>query len=182
MRSLLTKRLHLANRQRSKLRAGALSIGGDVGKTIPDARQAAPGVKRGLTQAELEDQGFRLAGEGEIGLQLHAAVNRFNATADVTRVGFYRARLFAQGGQHGFCILLIAEHLTVGCGAIGVIHHGADIHAATRGGFLALHLLIASDMIGSPQGPRLSAQIAVLLTGTKPQNSAGILRFRAGNH
>lgn len=68
MRSLLTKRLHLANRQRSKLRAGALSIGGDVGKTIPDARQAAPGVKRGLTQAELEDQGFRTAGEGEIGL------------------------------------------------------------------------------------------------------------------
>jgi hypothetical protein len=46
----------------------------------------------------------------------------------------------------------------------------------------ALHLLIASDMIGSPQGPLLSAQIAVSLTGTKPQNSAGILRFHAGNH
>jgi len=136
MRSLLTKRLHLANRQRSKLRAGALSMGNEAEKEIPGAQQAAPGVKRGLTQAELEDQGFRLAGEGEIGLQLHAAVNRFNATADVTRIGLDRARLFAQGRQHRLRILLITEHLAVGRGAIGVIHHGADIHAATRGGFL----------------------------------------------
>ena len=95
MRSLLTKRLHLANRQRSKLRAGALSIGGGVGKGSPRHAAGGAGVKRGLTQAELEDQGFRLAGEGKIGRQLHAAVNRFNATADVTRVGFDRVRLFA---------------------------------------------------------------------------------------
>jgi hypothetical protein len=93
-------------------------------------------LKQQLTQAELENKGFCLAGKGEISHQFYTTVNRFNATADVARVRFHTPGFFSQRGQHFLCILLIVKHLAVGRGAIGIVHDGANVNTATSGSFL----------------------------------------------
>ncbi|CAE1148382.1 protein of unknown function [Serratia sp. Tan611] len=89
-----------------------------------------------LTQAQLKNQRFRLAGKGEISVQLHAAVYRLQAAADGAGIGLHRTRFFRQRRQRLLRVLLVGKNLAVGRGAVGIVHHGADIHTAACCRFL----------------------------------------------
>jgi hypothetical protein len=89
-----------------------------------------------LTQGELENHGFRLAGKFEINIQANRIAFGGKFRADIAGFRFNLARAFSEVREHCISRMTIGKDARPACGAVGIIHHGADINTAAGGRFV----------------------------------------------